>query len=96
MSRCCGAHGSSTISALPRCLEAQFPETAEAQPELLAHHYTEAGLTEQAVPYWHRRANELVERSANVEAVGHLRQGLALLQTLPETPASHSARSDVT
>ena len=30
-------------------LEAQFPETAEAQPELLAHHFTEAGLTEQAV-----------------------------------------------
>src|SRR6266700_7980932 len=33
-------------------LEAQFPETAEAQPELLAHHYTEAGLTEKAVHFW--------------------------------------------
>ena len=34
---------------IAQVLEAQFPETAEAQPELLAHHYTEAGLTEQAV-----------------------------------------------
>src|SRR5271167_855605 len=30
----------------------QFPEVAEAQPELLAHHYTEAGLSAQAVPNW--------------------------------------------
>jgi class 3 adenylate cyclase len=33
-------------------LEDRFPETIEAQPELLAHHYTEAGLIEQAIPYW--------------------------------------------
>jgi predicted ATPase len=32
--------------------EAQFPETAKAQPELLAHHYTEAGLSAHAVRYW--------------------------------------------
>src|SRR6185503_11609789 len=35
-------------------LEGQFSETVEAQPELLAHHYTEAGLIEQAVGYWHK------------------------------------------
>src|SRR5262245_58322454 len=35
-------------------LEAQFPETAETQPELIAYHYTEAGLTEQAVSYWQK------------------------------------------
>ncbi len=67
-------------------MEAQFPETAEAQPELLAHHYTEAGLTEQAVRYWHQAGQRAIERSAHVEAITHLRQGLALLQTLPETP----------
>ena len=39
---------------IAQVLEAQFPETAETQPELLAHHYTEAGLTEQAVRYWHQ------------------------------------------
>src|SRR4030095_16999893 len=71
---------------IAQVLEAQFPETAEAQPELLAHHYTEAGLTEQAVPYWHHAGQSAIERSAHVEALAHLRQGLALLQTLPETP----------
>jgi TOMM system kinase/cyclase fusion protein len=67
-------------------LESQFPETTVTQPELLAHHYTEAGLIEQAVGYWHHAGQRAAERSAHVEAISHLRQGLALLQTLPETP----------
>jgi predicted ATPase len=67
-------------------LEEQFPETTVTQPELLAHHYTEAGLTEKAVGYWHKAAQRASERSAHVEAMRHLTQGLALLQTLPETP----------
>src|SRR5262249_57417488 len=33
-------------------LEGRFPETVETQPEWLAHHYTEAGLAEHAIPYW--------------------------------------------
>jgi TOMM system kinase/cyclase fusion protein len=66
--------------------ETQFPETAETQPELLAHHYTEAGLIEQAVGYWQKAGQSASERSAHVEAITHLRQGLALLETLPETP----------
>jgi len=66
-------------------LAAEFPETAEAQPELLAHHYTEAGLTEKAVHYWHHAGQRASERSAYVEAIAHLRQGLELLKTLPET-----------
>src|SRR5439155_26944241 len=70
---------------IAQVLEEQFPETAEAQPELLAHHCTEAGLTEQAVRYWHTAGQRASERSAHVEAIAHLRQGLALLQTLPET-----------
>jgi predicted ATPase len=67
-------------------LEARFPETAETQPELLAHHYTEAGLTEQAVHYWHHAGQQAIERSAHVEAIAHLRQGLALFETLPAAP----------
>ena len=67
-------------------LEAQFAEIAETQPELVAHHYTEAGFTEKAVPYWHRAAQRAVERSAHTEAISHLCTGLALLQTLSETP----------
>jgi class 3 adenylate cyclase/predicted ATPase len=66
-------------------LEAQFPETVAEQPELLAHHCTEAGLIEQAVGYWHHAGQRAMERSAHLEVIAHLRQGLALLQTLPVT-----------
>jgi predicted ATPase len=66
-------------------LESQFPETIEGQPELLAHHYSEAGLTEQAVHYWQHAGQRASERSAHVEAISHLTTGLELLQTLPET-----------
>jgi predicted ATPase len=71
---------------IAQVLEVQFTETAETEPELLAHHYTEAGLTEKAVGYWHKAGQRAGERSAHMEAITHLRQGLALLQTLPETP----------
>jgi len=71
---------------IAQVLETQFPEIAEAQPELLAHHSTEAGLTEKAVHYWYHAGQRASERSAHVEAMTHLRQGLALLQTLSETP----------
>src|SRR5262245_3554488 len=53
-------------------LEAQFPETAEAQPELLAHHYTEAGLNAQVVSYWYKVGQRASERSVHVEAISHL------------------------
>jgi class 3 adenylate cyclase/predicted ATPase len=71
---------------IARVLEERFPETTQTQPELLAHHYTEAGLTEQAVGYWHHSGQSAVQRSANVEAISHLTKGLELLKTLPETP----------
>jgi predicted ATPase/class 3 adenylate cyclase len=66
-------------------LEAGFPETAETQPELLAHHYTQAGLTEQAVPYWQRAGQHASDRSAHLEAVSHFTAGIELLKCLPET-----------
>src|SRR5713226_9501527 len=67
-------------------LEERFAETTEAQPELLAHHYTEAGLVGQAIPYWQKAGQKATQRSANVEAISHLTQGLELLKTLPDTP----------
>src|SRR5882724_2500805 len=67
-------------------LEVQFPETAATQPELLAHHCTEAGLNEQAVGYWHQAGQEAIQRSAHAEAIAHFTQGLAILKTLPHTP----------
>jgi TOMM system kinase/cyclase fusion protein len=71
---------------IAQVLVAQFPDIAETQPELVAHHYTEAGFREQAVVYWQRAGQQAIERSANLEAVAHLTQGLELLITLPDTP----------
>jgi predicted ATPase len=66
-------------------LEARFPDLCETQPELLAHHYTEAGLMPQAIPYWQRAGERALQRSANLEAVSHLTRGMEMLQSLPET-----------
>ncbi|MBI4641214.1 MAG: AAA family ATPase, partial [Candidatus Tectomicrobia bacterium] len=70
---------------IAQVLVERFPETVETQPELLAHHYTEAGLREQAIACWQRAAQRAMERSANVEAIGHLTTALELLKTLPDT-----------
>jgi predicted ATPase len=70
---------------IAQVLEAQFPETVETQPELVAHHYTEAGLAAPAIPYWQRAGQQAIERSANLEAISHLTKGLEVLQALPET-----------
>ena len=71
---------------IAQVLEARFPETRETQPELLAHHYTEARHSAQAVPYWQRAGQRAIERSAYVEAIAHVRRGLELLKALPATP----------
>ena len=71
---------------IAQVLEARFPETVATQPELLAQHYTEAGLTEQAVVYWQRAGQHASDRSAHLEAISHLTTGIELLKTLPETP----------
>jgi class 3 adenylate cyclase/tetratricopeptide (TPR) repeat protein len=66
-------------------LEEKFPDTKETQPELVAHHYTEARLVQQALPYWLKAGQVAAERSAHAEAIGLLSAGLDLLRDLPET-----------
>jgi TOMM system kinase/cyclase fusion protein len=70
---------------IAQVLVEQFPEIQETQPELVAHHYTEAGLKNEAIGYWQKAGQRAIERSANAEAIHHLRKGLALLETLPDT-----------
>ncbi len=65
-------------------LSRQFLETAETQPELVAHHYTEAGLADEAIHYWQRAGQRANERSAYVEAVAHFTKALGLLDRLPD------------
>jgi predicted ATPase len=64
-----------------------FPETIATRPELLAYHYTEAGLRAQAMTYWQQAGQRALERPATIEAIGHLTKGLMMLRTLPATPA---------
>ena len=66
------------------------PETVEAQPELLAHHYTEAGLASQAVEYWQRAGERSNARSAYTEAVAHLTKGLEVLKSFQIRPSALS------
>src|SRR5262249_36622415 len=68
-------------------LATQFPETVATQPAVLAHHYTEAGMPDQALVYWQRAGDHANERSAFVEASAHFTKGLDVLLTLPDTPA---------
>jgi predicted ATPase len=64
----------------------QFPVVADNQPEVVAHHYTEAGLAGPAADQWLKAGQRAMQRSANVEAERHLEKGLDLLQTMPEGP----------
>jgi predicted ATPase len=67
-------------------LEGQFDEIAESQPELLARHYTEAGLIEKAAGLWGKAGRRSMERSALVEAVEQLTHALDQVAQLPGTP----------
>ena len=71
---------------IAQVMEEQFPEIVETQPELLAQHYTGAGLTEQAIVYWGKAGERAIQRSANAEAIERLSKALELLATVPETP----------
>ena len=68
-------------------LQAEPSASAQAPPELIAHHCTEAGFTQQAVGYWQQAGQHALSQSANQEAVNHFGNGLDLLQTLPDDAA---------
>ena len=68
-------------------LRDQFAATAATEPELLAHHFTEAGLTEAAIEWWGIAGQRSLARSALVEAAEQLKRALTQIATLPATPA---------
>jgi predicted ATPase/class 3 adenylate cyclase len=67
-------------------LESQFTEIAESQPELLAHHCTEASQIEKAARLWGKAGQRSLARSALVEAVAQFRRALDQIASLPATP----------
>lgn len=66
-------------------LETALPDTVAAEPELLAHHYTKAKMTEPAINAWYRAGRHAMAHSAYIETIAHLKRGLTLLEDLPET-----------
>jgi predicted ATPase len=79
---------------IARALLEHSSEIADTQPELLAHHFTEAGLDDIAIDYWQRAGDRAAERSANVEAISHFRRALELVRSLPES--TDRARRELT
>jgi predicted ATPase/class 3 adenylate cyclase len=70
---------------LVAAIEGGFPQLADGQPELLAHHCASAGLAEKAIAYWRKAGEQAVRRAANREAIEHFRRAVALLPARPET-----------
>ncbi len=64
-------------------LATRFPDVAEREPELLAHHYSEAEITDRALEFWRRAANRAAASLAYVEALSHVDRAMKLISTLP-------------
>ena len=67
-----------------QALEERVPGARQEEPEVLAHHLTEAGLFEPAIGYWHEAGRRAAQRSANKEALDHLHRALSLLRLQPD------------
>ncbi len=70
---------------IAEALEADYPEEAAHSPELLAHHYTQAGRLDHAIPLWRKAGALAVERVALNEALAHLQKALTLTSQGPES-----------
>ena len=70
---------------IAEALKARFPAIESNEPELLAHHYGQAGQVDLAIEYWRRAGDRALERSANVEAAAHFTKGLELLAALADS-----------
>ena len=68
-------------------LEFQFTDLVETRPELLARHFTEAGLIEKAAGLWGKAGQRSLARSALIEAVAQFTRALDQIASLPGTPA---------
>ena len=78
-----------------KTLEQKFAERVQTEPELLAYHSEQAGLTSSAITYWRLAAERDADRSANIEALNHFNSALALLKELPEGPERDALELDL-
>ncbi len=86
-----GLHGK-----IARVIEERWPHIKATEPELLAHHYTEAKQPAKAIPLWQKAGNLAIKRLALVEAIAHLNKGLVeLVISLPPSPERDSKELDL-
>jgi tetratricopeptide (TPR) repeat protein len=70
---------------IARALEERFAAIVASQPEIVAHHFTEAGLVDAAIEYWLKAGAKAYSLYANEDAVRFFELALTLLKKLPET-----------
>jgi class 3 adenylate cyclase/predicted ATPase len=73
-------------------LRDKFANVAASEPEMLAHHFTQAGLDEPAIEWWGKAGDQALHRSAYVEAIEHLGKAIGLADSLPDGPAERRRR----
>lgn len=73
-------------------LREKVPVVAETEPEVLAHHFTEAGLSETALEWWRKAGQQALKRSAYSEAIAHLGKAIASADEVPDDPRRMMSR----
>jgi predicted ATPase len=80
---------------IARVIEERWPQTEATEPELLAHHYTEAKLLPKAIPLWQKAGSLALGRMTLTEAIAHLNKGLELSAALPPSPERDGSELDL-
>src|SRR5262245_44350963 len=73
-------------------LRERFPDTAAAEPEVLAHHFTQAGLTDAAIEWWGAAGDQALRRSAFQEAISHLGKAIEMTDKTSETTSASASQ----
>ena len=74
-------------------LRDRFADTAAAEPEVLAHHFTQAGLTDAAIEWWGKAGDQALRRSAFQEAISHLGKAIEMADKAGEAAPRAAARA---
>ncbi len=80
---------------IARVIEERWPNIRDTEPELLAHHYTEAKQLEEAIPLWQKAGSLALNRLALAEAIAHLNKGLELIAALPASAVRDERELDL-
>jgi class 3 adenylate cyclase/predicted ATPase len=74
-------------------LRDRFPDTAAAEPEVLAHQFTQAGLTDAAIEWWGNAGDQALRRSAFQEAISHLAKAIEMADKVDDRASAAATAS---